>query len=161
MVFERTTDEDRYLIKFQKFTKVYSMVDTKKVQKKSDELDSNGQPISIEEYNERLREEIFKSGNTNKKERLARLKMAPRKPASFVAYSLQYKRNPDVIVEVLERAKGICEECGNPAPFIRTSDGTPYLEVHHIIPLSKDGEDTVENGVALCPNCHRKAHFGN
>ena len=53
----------------------------------------------------------------------------------------------------------ICEECGLPAPFVRASDGTPYLEVHHRQPLASDGLDTVDNAVAVCPNCHRKAHF--
>lgn len=33
-------------------------------------------------------------------------------------------------------------------------------EVHHKVPLSAGGDDTVENAIALCPNCHRKAHFG-
>jgi len=69
-------------------------------------------------------------------------------------------RNPDVIAEVLERANGICEYCGNPAPFNRASDGTPYLEIHHKKPLSQGGDDSVENAVALCPNCHREDHFG-
>lgn len=59
------------------------------------------------------------------------------------------------------RANGYCEGCENPAPFIRPSDGTPYLEVHHIVPLAEDGEDTVENAIALCPNCHREVHFGS
>jgi 5-methylcytosine-specific restriction protein A len=26
--------------------------------------------------------------------------------------------------------------------------------------LSTGGEDTLENAIALCPNCHRRAHFG-
>ncbi|HDR7378766.1 TPA: HNH endonuclease [Bacillus toyonensis] len=39
-------------------------------------------------------------------------------------------------------------------------DGTPYLEVHHVVPLATGGEDSVENAVALCQNCHRKAHYG-
>ncbi|WP_163591073.1 HNH endonuclease, partial [Klebsiella variicola] len=39
-------------------------------------------------------------------------------------------------------------------------DGTPFLEVHHIEWLSNGGEDSVENAIALCPNCHRQAHFG-
>jgi 5-methylcytosine-specific restriction protein A len=72
----------------------------------------------------------------------------------------QFDRNSDVIAEVLLRANGICECCKKPAPFIRAKDGTPYLEVHHKIPLAKGGEDTIENAEALCPNCHREKHFG-
>ncbi|HHE3726254.1 TPA: HNH endonuclease, partial [Escherichia coli] len=45
------------------------------------------------------------------------------------------------------------------APFLK-EDGTPFLEVHHIEWLSKGGEDSVENAIALCPNCHRQAHYG-
>lgn len=57
-------------------------------------------------------------------------------------------------------AKGICERCRKPAPFIRDNDNSPYLEVHHKIPLADGGDDTVENAIALCPNCHRQAHYG-
>jgi 5-methylcytosine-specific restriction endonuclease McrA len=39
-------------------------------------------------------------------------------------------------------------------------DGAYYLEVHHIIPLSENGEDSVDNAIALCPNCHRQEHYG-
>lgn len=58
---------------------------------------------------------------------------------------------------VLERAAGKCECCGEAAPFMR-ADGSPYLEVHHVVPLSQGGEDGTGNAVALCPNCHRKLH---
>lgn len=85
---------------------------------------------------------------------------AQKKPEKIHITSTGYQRNPDVIAEVLIRADGICEQCHSPAPFLRASDGTPYLEVHHIIPLSEGGDDTVENALALCPNCHREAHFG-
>ncbi|MFM5358466.1 HNH endonuclease [Aeromonas veronii] len=44
---------------------------------------------------------------------------------------------------------------------MRIKDGTPYLEVHHKEKLADGGEDTLENTIALCPNCHRKFHFGN
>lgn len=58
-----------------------------------------------------------------------------------------------------KRAKGICQLCEQPAPFYV---GTiPFLEVHHIIPLSKKGLDSIENTVALCPNCHRRMHHLN
>ncbi|MGA4652510.1 HNH endonuclease [Enterobacter hormaechei] len=69
-------------------------------------------------------------------------------------------RNAYVVVEALERANGTCERCGNDAPFLRVKDGTPYLEVHHKIPLADGGEDTIANAIALCPNCHRQAHYG-
>lgn len=70
-----------------------------------------------------------------------------------------YKRSPYVVVEVLSRAKGKCQHCKRDAPFKR-EDSSPFLEVHHIEWLSKGGEDSVENAIALCPNCHRQAHYG-
>jgi 5-methylcytosine-specific restriction protein A len=74
--------------------------------------------------------------------------------------SIGYRRNADVIVAVLNRANGICERCNKNAPFVRRSDGTPFLEVHHRKPLAEGGEDTTENALALCPNCHREVHHG-
>ena len=71
-----------------------------------------------------------------------------------------YDRNPDVIVEVLERAGSKCEKCLNDAPFKKRKDGMPYLEVHHIVRLADGGYDTVANAIALCPNCHRESHYG-
>ncbi|HMU40888.1 MAG TPA: HNH endonuclease signature motif containing protein [Pseudomonadota bacterium] len=74
--------------------------------------------------------------------------------------SSSYRRRIGVIVETLQRAGGRCERCGYPAPFLKDSDGSPYLEVHHKTPLAEDGDDTIENAIALCPNCHRHAHYG-
>jgi len=85
---------------------------------------------------------------------------APKTPQIVQVVSVAYKRNPDVIVEVLLRANGKCENCSADAPFKRSKDGSPYLEVHHKIPLSESGFDTVENAIATCPNCHRLLHFG-
>ncbi|MGJ0475731.1 HNH endonuclease [Klebsiella variicola] len=70
-----------------------------------------------------------------------------------------YKRSPYVVAEILLRANGKCQNCKRNAPFLK-EDGTPFLEVHHIEWLSKGGEDSVENAIALCPNCHRQAHYG-
>jgi len=104
--------------------------------------------------------DIEVSRNSGKVSRQERLRTAKTKPEVTTAITKVYTRNPDVIVEVLERANGICEECNKLAPFMRSSDGTPYLEVHHKIPLSKGGDDTVLNAQAVCPNCHSKLHFG-
>lgn len=89
-----------------------------------------------------------------------RLKHAPRKPRAVTVQTTAYLRNPDVVAAVLWRANGICEKCGQPAPFISAATNLPYLEIHHIERLADGGEDTMENTLALCPNCHREAHFG-
>ncbi len=51
---------------------------------------------------------------------------------------------------VIKRANGICECCKQFAPFVNT-EGMPFLEVHHILPLAEGGKDKIENTVAVCP----------
>lgn len=92
--------------------------------------------------------------------RRRRLAMAPPKPERVRVFSFAYKRNPDIVAEALFRAGGRCEQCTDPAPFMRASDGSPYLEVHHVRSLSDGGEDSLANVIALCPNCHREIHHG-
>jgi len=96
----------------------------------------------------------------NTVERRSRLENARKQPKRKTVLVDKLERNPDVVAEILVRAKGLCAECGELAPFQRKKDGSPYLEVHHKIQLSDDGPDTVENAEALCPNCHRKKHYG-
>jgi 5-methylcytosine-specific restriction protein A len=93
-------------------------------------------------------------------DRSKRLKVAIKLPLKMSVTTEVYRRNPDVVASVLLRANGYCEHCKKPGPFKRAKDGSIYLEVHHKIQLSNGGEDSVENAVALCPNCHRKHHFG-
>jgi 5-methylcytosine-specific restriction protein A len=92
--------------------------------------------------------------------RRARLARASGKPRTVMRLIRDYLRNPDVIAEVLMRAGGVCDVCQSPAPFDRRTDGSPYLEVHHKIRLADGGDDTVDNAIALCPNCHRHQHYG-
>jgi 5-methylcytosine-specific restriction endonuclease McrA len=61
---------------------------------------------------------------------------------------------------VREQANGICECCEKPAPFVDAA-GKPYLEVHHVLGLADGGPDTIDNAVAICPNCHRLLHFAH
>lgn len=61
------------------------------------------------------------------------------------------KRDPAVRREVVARAHGKCEDCGGHRPYLG------FLDVHHILGAEKS--DRVWNCVALCPNCHRDAHF--
>lgn len=94
-------------------------------------------------------------------EALLRLaKKGAHKPGVRNVVSKQYERNLAVVEYAKRYANGVCQLCGGNAPFCG-KDGEPFLETHHIIWLSKGGSDTIENTVALCPNCHRKMHIVN
>jgi 5-methylcytosine-specific restriction endonuclease McrA len=69
-----------------------------------------------------------------------------------------YQRSIYVRRAALLGAKGTCQKCNKPAPFKKKTNGEPYLEVHHKIPLSRDGADSLENVIAVCPNCHAQIH---
>jgi hypothetical protein len=100
--------------------------------------------------------EALQMSSAKRRERLA---SAPRLPQQTVVTTTVFVRNQYVAAEVLSRAGGRCEVWSEPAPFLRRVDGSPYLEVHHRKPLAAGGEDVVENAVAVCPNCHRAAHY--
>ncbi|NMP07613.1 HNH endonuclease [Paenibacillus polymyxa] len=69
-----------------------------------------------------------------------------------------FTRNLYVALLAKRLASGKCQLCLEDAPFT-DKDGVPYLEAHHIQWLSRCGEDTIENTIALCPNCHKKIHI--
>lgn len=104
--------------------------------------------------------DVRQSTLSTPEERGKRLLVASKQPELISTTTILFKRNPDVVADVLFRARGNCQNCKKEAPFTRASDGTPYLEVHHIVPLSEGGHDSVANAIALCPNCHRRNHYG-
>lgn len=70
-----------------------------------------------------------------------------------------YERSEYLRLYALKRANGVCEGCGQPAPFLNKA-GEPYLEVHNVRRLSDGGVDDPAWVVALCPTCHSRAHHG-
>ena len=121
---------------------------------------NKGEYIVLPQYSNLFFEEEVENSKKNIQQRRKRLsEVKNTKPELYISTTSKFKRNPDVVAEVLFRANGKCEECKEAAPFIRKSDHTPYLEVHHKISLSEGGDDTVENCIAVCPNCHRKLHY--
>lgn len=103
--------------------------------------------------------EVAAATNITPEQRRLKIKKFPKLPVKIEIKTQSFIRNPYVVAEVLLRARGKCEKCSEEAPF-RRRDGSPYLEVHHKIQLAFQGEDTVDNAEALCPNCHREQHFG-
>lgn len=78
-------------------------------------------------------------------------------PERTTVTTYAWRRLATVVEHVLHRARGCCELCGA-SPFIG-SGGEIFLEVHHVRTLADGGPDTVDNAVALCPNCHRALHY--
>jgi 5-methylcytosine-specific restriction protein A len=75
------------------------------------------------------------------------------------AVTSYFSRSQVVRDYALARANGRCENCDDNAPFVGVS-GLPFLEVHHILRLSDGGPDAPNSVAAICPNCHREAHYG-
>lgn len=89
--------------------------------------------------------------------REAALQSAPTESTNKEKRAVAYYRSAAITKYVVRRSKGSCEGCKDQAPF-DTRTG-PYLECHHVHRLADGGPDHPENVVALCPNCHRGAHY--
>ena len=76
---------------------------------------------------ENFQKEVEKALNDNPDARRKRLDSAKKEPSRMKVVSIVFVRNPDVVAETLVRANGNCEACGNPAPFKRRKDNSPYL----------------------------------
>jgi 5-methylcytosine-specific restriction protein A len=87
------------------------------------------------------------------------LEEAPGVATAKTQRSVVRNRSDAVRVYVLRRANGVCEGCGEPAPF-DTVAGRPYLEPHHTRRLADGGPDHPRWVGALCPNCHTRIHYG-
>lgn len=74
-------------------------------------------------------------------------------PDKHLVTRSEVKRDPRVRAAVAARANGICERpsCGATRPF------PGFLDVHHILGIGTS--DHPRNCVAICPNCHREAHY--
>lgn len=76
-----------------------------------------------------------------------------------------YQRDPKVAAAALIEAQFQCEIDPQHPTFVSRVKGKPYVEAHHLVPLSIQARfefslDVKANVVALCPNCHRRLHHG-
>lgn len=95
-----------------------------------------------------------------RKRQLRKIPIGTSTPAFVTSTINSFVRDPAVKAWVLQIANGMCEGCDFPAPFVG-QDGLPFLEVHHVVPLSSHGSDRITNAAALCPNCHRRCHYSS
>jgi len=83
----------------------------------------------------------------------------PTRDTSSTGGGSRYQRSSAIKKYVKARADGVCEACGDPAPF-ETPDGQPYLEAHHVDELGQGGKDHPDKVAAVCPTCHKRIHYG-
>lgn len=118
--------------------------------------------IRFDDFIEFQNKEIKKAAELSDSELLKKIEAFNKKgrPSHTTTILNALNRNPYVVALAKRRANGICQDCMQPAPFLRKDTNEPFLEVHHIHPIGDDGPDSIENTIALCPNCHRKRHYG-
>jgi 5-methylcytosine-specific restriction protein A len=121
---------------------VFGLITDSDLESPADAPQVDGSPRSLESLREAISELAGLDGGTPA-ERIQRV----------------YKRSAIVADYARARAAGICEACGIAAPF-KSSSGEPFLEVHHIDRLADGGADSCEKVAAVCPNCHRRIHYG-
>jgi 5-methylcytosine-specific restriction enzyme A len=76
-----------------------------------------------------------------------------------------YQRNPTVAANALDKAGFKCEISPSHETFVSNAKSLPYVEAHHLIPISMQGKftaslDVLANVIALCPMCHKLLHHG-
>jgi nucleoid DNA-binding protein len=122
-----------------------------------------GQSVTLREFgtfnvleDKRFNDDKKETAKLSNEQLKKKAKQAETKPAVEITIK-DYPRNPYVVQYVKRRANGKCELCKKEAPFC-SKEREPFLECHHIKEMANKGKDSIENAVALCPNCHRKMH---
>ena len=85
-------------------------------------------------------------------------------PEKIAGYRTSFKRNQDTAKKSIQLANYKCDLDESHSSFI-SKNGKAYMEAHHLIPLSTQeyfdySLDVDANIICLCPNCHRKLHYG-
>ena len=74
-----------------------------------------------------------------------------------------YRRDINEAIQAKKNINWVCEMDANHTTFISEADNNPFVEAHHLIPMSVQDAypysfDFADNIVSLCPNCHRLVH---
>jgi predicted restriction endonuclease len=110
---------------------------------------------------------IRKAGKTIKRQRPAQEMHTPQaidineptQPERVLQETYRVLRDTGLARMVKESHQYRCQICGQ---TLKLSDGAPYAEAHHIIPLGKphNGPDVRNNILCVCPNDHVLLDYG-
>ena len=102
------------------------------------------------EKNQRFLFQKFKDWmQQNKKNKISEKQISKNKPNKCKKHNLNNKRPILPLTlkwEILERDNFACQFCGS----------RQFLEIDHIIPVSKNGKTKLDNLQTLCKNCNRE-----
>ena len=65
------------------------------------------------------------------------------------------QRDRQLVRQIHDLYSGRCQLCGFDSPLVY---GVPSAEAHHVVYLSRGGDDVLDNMVLLCPNHHKVIH---
>lgn len=87
----------------------------------------------------------------------------PGKKSTTTSESRKWVRDPKIRDLALKKTNYKCELDNSHQTFIYK--GIQFMEGHHLIPMEYqhlfiNSLDVVSNIISLCPNCHRKIHYG-
>jgi len=123
-------------------------------------LNEHETPIPSEAVQKKQDQKVREAKRLSDEELIRRAQYSRKGVGSRLVTANVHERNVYVAELAKRRADGVCQLCDRSAPFI-DRNGIPFLETHHIQWLSEGGEDSIQNTVALCPNCHRMMHSLN
>jgi len=125
--------------------------DSQKIRVALSPMGHRSHEISEEEIGEMPTDELYQKALENGK--------GSEEEESTVSTESRVTRSEIVKRYALREADGVCQGCEKEAPFVGV-DGEPFLEVHHLHRQSDGGPDHPDNVIALCPDCHRRVHYG-
>ena len=125
---------------------------------------TNGLDFFLLEDGRSLNQAFSKSKTIVKKKETEKESVTKIDEPFFLPDDKKYKRIYSVGKNALKNSGYSCFVDADHDTFL-TDEGLPYMEAHHLIPFKfqKDFKYSLQvqaNVVCLCPQCHRKLHYG-
>ncbi|GEM_PF-903068 len=123
--------------------------------------------LTNEELDQRDYNEIVKNNSADTLQDIEELemKMKDMRPTvkSKVSSYIERGAISKIVKEYCHYTCAVCEALGVPTNSFVKSNGKPYIETHHVVPVSKlnPGVLGVTNLMTVCANHHRQLHYGN
>lgn len=141
------------------FCSRYSVITTKKINRNKSDIEQNKYLIEDGNYTRAANETITPEVTPLKPQQPQ--KGTSRNSSSKPKFTGKASRG----IGALEKAGYMCEWNPKHTSFVSEKTSKPYMEPHHLIPISRQNLykydiDITPNLICLCPNCHKMIHYG-